>query len=72
MDSQLDAVTCKVSSHTAIEEPLAHVALKQLDTLWFNTGTLCNITCRNCYIELYSAQRSLVLHHARRNSTLPR
>ncbi len=20
-------------------------------TLWFNTGTLCNITCANCYIE---------------------
>jgi MoaA/NifB/PqqE/SkfB family radical SAM enzyme len=19
--------------------------------LWFNTGTLCNLTCRNCYIE---------------------
>src|SRR5262249_39049779 len=22
-----------------------------LKTLWFNTGTLGNITCRNCYIE---------------------
>jgi uncharacterized Fe-S cluster-containing radical SAM superfamily protein len=22
-----------------------------LKTLWFNTGTLCNITCENCYIE---------------------
>ena len=22
-----------------------------LETLWFNTGTLCNLTCRNCYIE---------------------
>ena len=20
-------------------------------TLWINTGSLCNITCRNCYIE---------------------
>ena len=29
----------------------ASVALKNLDTLWFNTGTLCNLTCRNCYIE---------------------
>jgi hypothetical protein len=27
------------------------VALRALDTLWFNTGTLCNPTCRNCYIE---------------------
>jgi uncharacterized Fe-S cluster-containing radical SAM superfamily protein len=29
----------------------ATVALTQLETLWFNTGTLCNITCVNCYIE---------------------
>lgn len=29
----------------------AHVALSQPRTLWFNTGTLCNITCVNCYIE---------------------
>jgi uncharacterized Fe-S cluster-containing radical SAM superfamily protein len=36
---------------TAKGEPRAAVALKQLDTLWFNTGTLCNLTCRNCYIE---------------------
>ncbi|MEM7071173.1 MAG: radical SAM protein [Pseudomonadota bacterium] len=27
------------------------VELNQLSILWFNTGTLCNITCRNCYIE---------------------
>lgn len=32
-------------------EARARVALTSLDTLWFNTGTLCNITCRNCYIE---------------------
>ncbi|HVC56890.1 MAG TPA: radical SAM protein [Stellaceae bacterium] len=29
----------------------AQVALKSLDTLWFNTGTLCNLTCQHCYIE---------------------
>ena len=29
----------------------AAVGLKQLETLWFNTGTLCNIECVNCYIE---------------------
>lgn len=23
----------------------------RLETLWVNTGTLCNIECRNCYIE---------------------
>ena len=27
------------------------MALRSLDTLWFNTGTLCNLTCANCYIE---------------------
>jgi uncharacterized Fe-S cluster-containing radical SAM superfamily protein len=36
---------------TAKGEPRARVALQALDTLWFNTGTLCNLTCRNCYIE---------------------
>jgi Radical SAM superfamily/4Fe-4S single cluster domain len=36
---------------TAKGEPRATVALAQLATLWINTGTLCNITCRNCYIE---------------------
>ena len=29
----------------------ARVRLESLDTLWFNTGTLCNLTCANCYIE---------------------
>jgi uncharacterized Fe-S cluster-containing radical SAM superfamily protein len=36
---------------TAKGETRAHVALRDLKTLWFNTGTLCNLTCRNCYIE---------------------
>jgi uncharacterized Fe-S cluster-containing radical SAM superfamily protein len=36
---------------TAKGETRATVALRALDTLWFNTGTLCNLTCRNCYIE---------------------
>ena len=27
-------------------------ALARCETLWFNTGTLCNLTCRNCYIEM--------------------
>ena len=25
--------------------------LHRLTTLWFNTGTLCNLECANCYIE---------------------
>ena len=28
------------------------VKLLALRTLWINTGTLCNIACNNCYIEL--------------------
>ncbi len=36
---------------TARGEMRAKVALMALDTLWFNTGTLCNLTCLNCYIE---------------------
>lgn len=29
----------------------AEVALTNPQTLWFNTGTLCNIACVNCYID---------------------
>ncbi|MFV2001698.1 MAG: radical SAM protein [Paracoccaceae bacterium] len=36
---------------TASGAERASVALKDADTLWFNTGTLCNITCEHCYIE---------------------
>ena len=32
-------------------EPRASVELQELKTLWFNTGTLCNLSCENCYIE---------------------
>ncbi len=36
---------------TAKNEPRAWVNLNALKTLWFNTGTLCNLACENCYIE---------------------
>jgi uncharacterized radical SAM superfamily Fe-S cluster-containing enzyme len=36
---------------TATGQPRANVTLQRLRTLWFNTGTFCNIACRNCYIE---------------------
>ena len=36
---------------TAKGETRATVALRGLETLWFNTGTLCNLTCAHCYIE---------------------
>ena len=36
---------------TAKGELRAFVPLSKLQTLWINTGTLCNIECVNCYIE---------------------
>jgi organic radical activating enzyme len=36
---------------TAKGERRAGVALRALETLWVNTGTLCNLTCQTCYIE---------------------
>jgi uncharacterized Fe-S cluster-containing radical SAM superfamily protein len=36
---------------TATGERRAKVPLDALRTLWINTGSLCNIECRNCYIE---------------------
>src|SRR6185437_1415175 len=36
---------------TAKGERRARVKLEALHTLWINTGSLCNIECRNCYIE---------------------
>ena len=36
---------------TAKGEERAEVRLTHPETLWFNTGTLCNIECVNCYIE---------------------
>jgi uncharacterized Fe-S cluster-containing radical SAM superfamily protein len=36
---------------TADGRPRAVVAMAGLTTLWFNTGTRCNLTCAHCYIE---------------------
>ena len=36
---------------TADGKPRAVVAPTGLRTLWFNTGTLCNLACVGCYIE---------------------
>jgi uncharacterized Fe-S cluster-containing radical SAM superfamily protein len=45
---------------TAKGEQRAEVALTNPETLWFNTGTLCNITCPSCYIESSPTNDSLV------------
>lgn len=36
---------------TADGKERARVALERLRTLWFNTGTLCNLACKNCFME---------------------
>ena len=45
---------------TAKGEERAFVALTAPETLWFNTGTLCNIECVNCYIESSPSNDRLV------------
>ena len=36
------------------------MALGRLDTVWINTGTLCNLACRSCYIESSPVNDALV------------
>jgi uncharacterized Fe-S cluster-containing radical SAM superfamily protein len=45
---------------TAKGEPRASVAMTALETLWFNTGTLCNLACKSCYIESSPRNDALV------------
>jgi uncharacterized Fe-S cluster-containing radical SAM superfamily protein len=45
---------------TAKGEERAQVPLMGARTLWFNTGTLCNIECVNCYIDSSPTNDALV------------
>ncbi|WP_298334587.1 radical SAM protein [uncultured Erythrobacter sp.] len=45
---------------TAKGEKRASIALEKLETLWFNTGTLCNLACKSCYIESSPKNDALV------------
>lgn len=47
----LDPRKFRLPEVTAAGEARAFVEFAGLKTLWFNTGTLCNISCRNCYID---------------------
>ncbi len=47
----LDRQKFRLPEVTAKGEQRATVDFLSLRTLWFNTGTLCNIACRNCYID---------------------
>ncbi len=50
-ERRLDPAKFRDPDYTATGERRAVVALRRLGTLWFNTGTLCNLACTNCYIE---------------------
>ncbi|WP_300973833.1 radical SAM protein [Sphingomonas sp. LHG3406-1] len=45
---------------TAAGEPRAMVAMRRFETLWINTGTLCNLACKTCYIESSPRNDALV------------
>lgn len=45
---------------TADGQTRAKVSLTNPQTLWFNTGTLCNIECANCYIASSPTNDALV------------
>ncbi len=50
-DSPAQATKFSHPDWTAKGERRASVRLDRLETLWINTGSLCNIECVNCYIE---------------------
>lgn len=65
VNTLLDPAKFRDPLRTAKGEPRAQVGLTRLETLWFNTGTLCNLTCANCYIESSPKNDALVyLTHA--------
>ena len=57
---RLDPAKFRDSHVTAKGEPRASVGMTRLDTLWFNTGTLCNLACKSCYIESSPRNDALV------------
>lgn len=50
MSIQIDPLKFQNPHVTAKGEARAHVDFNSMQTLWFNTGSLCNIECGNCYI----------------------
>ncbi|WP_298915543.1 radical SAM protein [uncultured Algimonas sp.] len=51
MNAPIDPAKFRDPLITAQGDVRASVAFRGYDTLWFNTGSLCNIECANCYIE---------------------
>ena len=51
MNAPIDPRKFQNPTTTAKGERRASVFFKKLQTLWFNSGSLCNIECANCYIK---------------------
>ena len=51
MNAPIDPNKFKDPRITAKGEKRAAVYFKKLQTLWFNSGSQCNIECANCYIK---------------------
>jgi hypothetical protein len=56
---RLDPRKFRDPARTARGEPRAVVVPGKQNTLWFNTGSLCNIACRSCYMESSPRDRRL-------------
>ncbi len=56
----LDAAKFRDPLVTGKGEVRAEVPMTRLETLWINTGTLCNLACRTCYIESSPRNDALV------------
>jgi len=56
----LDRAKFRDPLRTAKGDVRALVAMQRLDTLWINTGTLCNLACKTCYIESSPTNDALV------------
>ncbi|WP_416899702.1 MAG: radical SAM protein [Minwuia sp.] len=56
----LDPAKFRDPDVTADGSQRAAVELTALRTLWFNTGTLCNLACVNCYIESSPTNDALI------------
>ncbi|TDJ08525.1 MAG: radical SAM protein [Deltaproteobacteria bacterium] len=50
-------------------KPRAYVEFRSPQNIWFNTGTLCNLECSNCYIE--SSPRNDRLSYLTKLDVLP-
>jgi len=61
----IDSAKFRDPERTADGAARARVALERLETLWLNTGSLCNLECGHCYIESSPANDRLAyLSHA--------